>query len=483
MYKIQELNALPMEDLVGIAEKLNMPNPGDIEKKQLIYKILDQQALTATEKTQPQESGKKHNNNHTHRYRNAHEKKTNSKHRKKNGHNQQKGRTRSFQGDNKKKGYKNVLQVFAGLVEGEGTLDLMTEGYGFLRSSDYNYLASVDDIHVSHGLVKKWELKQGDTVRGKLRPPKEDEKYFGLMEIISVNGQSLKELGKRKNFRHLVPLFPKEQFQLGYKPEAYALRMLDLFAPIGKGQRAVIVAPPKAGKTLLLKEIANSISISYQDTYIIVLMIEERPEEVTDMRRSVKAEVIASTFDEENENHIRVANITIEKAKRLVECGYDVVIILDSLTRLVRAYNAYIPSSGKTLSGGVDPNALHIPKRIFGSARNIEHGGSLTIIASVLVDTGSRMDQFIFEELKGRGNMEVYLSRTLANKGIYPAIDILSSSTRRSEIMQPPEKVKLINMLRRIIADMNTSEEATSFILDNMRGTSSNETFLASIHS
>ncbi len=376
---------------------------------------------------------------------------------------------------------RNSLQTFSGLIDGEGVLDLMTEGYGFLRSSDYNYLSSPDDVHVSHTLVKKWGLLKGDFVQGSLRPPKENEKYFSMVDINRVNGCSLEELRKRIHFHNLVPLFPEKKFNLSYKPNQYAARLMEMFIPIGFGQRSLIIAQPKAGKTTILKEIANGISKNHPDVYLIVLMIGERPEEVTDMQRSVQAEVVASTFDEQHDNHIKVAMLTVEKAKRLVECGHDVVIILDSITRLARAFNTSTPSSGKVLSGGVDANALHIPKRIFGAARNIENGGSLTIIASALIDTGSRMDEVILEEFTGTGNMELLLSRNLANKGIYPAIDILRSSTRRGEDMQNPEEAKLANMLRRIMGDMKSPEEALSFLLDNMKGTATNEEFLASI--
>ncbi|MCI0613972.1 transcription termination factor Rho, partial [bacterium] len=329
----------------------------------------------------------------------------------------------------------NIMRDFDGVVTNEGALEIMQDGYGFLRSSDYYYLASPDDIYVSPSQIKALGLKTGDTVRGQIRPPKEGEKYFALLKIDSVNGKTTEEIRDRVAFEYLTPLFPNEKLRLSTTPDNMSTRILDLFSPIGKGQRGMIVAQPKTGKTVLLKNIANAIAANHPEVYLIVLLIDERREEVTDMARSVKAEVIASTFDEQAERHVKVASIVLEKAKRMTECGHDVVILLDSITRLARAYNTVVPSSGKILSGGVDANALHKPKRFFGAARKIENGGSLTIIATALIDTGSKMDEVIFEEFKGTGNMELQLDRKLSNKRIFPAIDIVSSSTRREELL------------------------------------------------
>lgn len=371
-----------------------------------------------------------------------------------------------------------------GIIEGEGILEMMPDGYGFLRSSDYNYLTSPDDIYVSPSQIKLFGLKTGDTVRGAIRPPKEGEKYFALLRVSAINGLQPEAVRDRIPFDYLTPLFPQEKFQLTSHPAGkdYGNRMIDLFTPIGKGQRGLIVAQPKTGKTFLLKDIANAIADNHPEVYLIVLLIDERPEEVTDMKRSVKAEVIASTFDEAAENHTRVANIVIEKARRLVESGHDVVILLDSITRLARAYNTVAPASGKVLSGGVEANALQKPKKFFGAARNIENGGSLTILATALTETGSKMDDVIFEEFKGTGNMELQLDRNLANKRMYPAIDLTRSSTRREELLLDEGTLQRMFILRNHLADMKP-DEAMDFLRKHILHTSTNEEFLVSMNS
>lgn len=368
-----------------------------------------------------------------------------------------------------------------GLIEGEGVLEMMTDGYGFLRSADYNYLTSPDDIYVSPSQIKLFGIKTGDTVCGAIRPPKEGEKYFALLKVSTINGRLPEEIRDRIQFDYLTPLFPTEKLNLFTEANNYATRIVDLFTPMGKGQRGLIVAQPKTGKTFLLKDIANAIARNHPEVYLIVLLIDERPEEVTDIERSVRAEVISSTFDEPAERHVKVSSIVLQKAKRLVECGHDVVILLDSITRLARAHNTIAPASGKVLSGGVEANALHKPKQFFGAARNIEHGGSLTILATALIDTGSRMDEVIFEEFKGTGNMELQLDRRLANKRIFPAIDIIASSTRHDELLLERDVIKRMWILRNHLADMNT-EEAMNFLLQHMRGTRSNEEFLVSMN-
>ncbi|NEM98166.1 transcription termination factor Rho [Pontibacter burrus] len=373
------------------------------------------------------------------------------------------------------------FKEFDGIILNEGVLELMQDGYGFLRSTHYNYLASPDDIYVSPSQIKLFGLKTGDTVKGQIRPPKEGEKYFALLKVDSVNGRTTEEIRDRIPFQHLTPLFPEERLKLTTRPSQLSTRILDLFAPIGKGQRGMIVAQPKTGKTVLLKEIANAISENHPEVYLMILLIDERPEEVTDMARSVKAEVIASTFDETAERHVKVSSIVLDKAKRMVECGHDVVILLDSITRLARAYNTVVPSSGKILSGGVDANALHKPKRFFGAARNVENGGSLTIIATALIDTGSKMDEVIFEEFKGTGNMELQLDRKLANKRIYPAIDVPASGTRREDLLMDRDELNRVWILRKFMSDMN-SVEAMEFLKDRMVGTKSNEEFLISMN-
>ncbi|MEQ8470738.1 MAG: transcription termination factor Rho [Marinoscillum sp.] len=381
----------------------------------------------------------------------------------------------------KKAQFNEDVKEFDGVISNEGVLEIMQDGYGFLRSSDYHYLASPDDIYVSPSQIKLFGLKTGDTVKGQIRPPKDGEKYFALLRVESVNGKTTEEIRDRVAFEYLTPLFPEEKLNLSTKADNYSTRILDLFAPIGKGQRGMIVAQPKTGKTVLLKNVANAIAENHPEVYLMILLIDERPEEVTDMARSVKAEVIASTFDEQADKHVKVSSIVLEKAKRMVECGHDVVILLDSITRLARAYNTVVPSSGKILSGGVDANALHKPKRFFGAARNVENGGSLTIIATALIETGSKMDEVIFEEFKGTGNMELQLDRKLSNKRVYPAIDVPASGTRREDLLMDPEELKRVWILRKFMADMN-SNEAMEFLLSKMKGTRNNDEFLVSMN-
>ncbi|MCB9425495.1 MAG: transcription termination factor Rho [Flavobacteriales bacterium] len=397
----------------------------------------------------------------------------NRPHHKNNNNNQHQNKNRQ---NNKKSEYE-----FEGIIESEGVLDMMPDGYGFLRSSDYNYLASPDDIYLSQSQVKLFGLKTGDTVKGVVRPPKEGEKYFPLVKVLKINGLDPQIVRDRVAFEHLTPVFPDEKFRLADKQATVSTRIIDLFSPIGKGQRGMIVSQPKTGKTVLLKEIANTIAANHPEAYLLVLLIDERPEEVTDMQRNVRGEVIASTFDEPAERHVKVANIVLEKAKRLVECGHDVVILLDSITRLARAYNTVQPTSGKVLSGGVDANALQKPKRFFGAARNIENGGSLSIIATALTDTGSKMDEVIFEEFKGTGNMELQLDRKIANRRIFPAIDLTSSSTRRDDLLMDEKTVQRMWIMRKYLADMNPVE-AMDFINDRFRQTRNNEEFLISMN-
>jgi len=370
------------------------------------------------------------------------------------------------------------------MIEGQGVLEMMSDGYGFLRSADYNYLSSPDDIYVSPSQIKLFGLKTGDSVQGAIRPPKEGEKYFALLKVSLINGLTSEQIRDRVPFDYLTPLFPSKKFKLTINPAGkdYGNRLIDLFTPIGMGQRGLIVAQPKTGKTFLLKDIANAISYNHPDCYLIILLIDERPEEVTDMQRSVNAEVISSTFDEPADNHVRVANIVLEKAKRMVECGHNVVILLDSITRLARAYNTVAPSSGKVLSGGVEANALQKPKKFFGAARAIEHGGSLTILATALIDTGSKMDGVIFEEFKGTGNMELQLDRNLSNKRLYPSIDVTKSSTRREELLMDKDSLQRMFILRNHLADMKP-DEAIEFMLKHMQHTQTNEEFLQTMNS
>ena len=370
---------------------------------------------------------------------------------------------------------------FDAIIESEGVLDIMSDGYGFLRSSDYNYLSSPDDIYVSQSQIRLFGLKTGDTVLGHIRPPKEGEKYFPLIKVSKINGQNPEVVRDRVSFEHLTPLFPQEKFKIAEKQSSISTRIMDMFSPIGKGQRGMIVSQPKTGKTMLLKDVANAIAANHPEVYQMILLIDERPEEVTDMQRNVKGEVIASTFDKEAHEHVKIANIVLEKAKRLVECGHDVVILLDSITRLARAYNTVQPASGKILSGGVDANALHRPKRFFGAARNIENGGSLTIIATALTETGSKMDEVIFEEFKGTGNMELQLDRKISNRRIFPAIDLTSSSTRRDDLLLEESTIQRMWVMRKYLADMNPIE-AMEFINDRIKQTRNNEEFLISMN-
>ncbi|AWM14763.1 transcription termination factor Rho [Flavobacterium sediminis] len=381
----------------------------------------------------------------------------------------------------KQPNYREPDYEFDGIIESEGVLEMMPDGYGFLRSSDYNYLSSPDDIYLSQSQIRLFGLKTGDTVKGVVRPPKEGEKYFPLVKVLKINGHDPQVVRDRISFEHLTPVFPKEKFRLAERSSTISTRIIDLFSPIGKGQRGMIVAQPKTGKTMLLKDVANAIAANHPEVYMIVLLIDERPEEVTDMQRSVKAEVVASTFDREPQEHVKIANIVLEKAKRLVECGHDVVILLDSITRLARAYNTVQPASGKVLSGGVDANALQKPKRFFGAARNVENGGSLSIIATALTETGSKMDEVIFEEFKGTGNMELQLDRRIANKRIFPAIDLVSSSTRRDDLLLDENTVQRMWIMRKYLADMNPVE-AMDFIYDRFKKTQNNEEFLISMN-
>ncbi|MCM4151166.1 transcription termination factor Rho [Arenibacter sp. N53] len=386
----------------------------------------------------------------------------------------------NFDKDLKNK-YKEPEFEFDSIIESEGVLDIMQDGYGFLRSSDYNYLSSPDDIYVSQSQIRLFGLKTGDTVLGNVRPPKEGEKYFPLIKVNKINGIDPQIVRDRVSFEHLTPLFPQEKFNLAERQSTISTRIIDLFSPIGKGQRGMIVSQPKTGKTMLLKDIANGIAANHPEVYQIILLIDERPEEVTDMQRNVRGEVVASTFDKEATEHVRVANIVLEKAKRLVECGHDVVILLDSITRLARAYNTVQPASGKVLSGGVDANALHKPKRFFGAARNIEGGGSLTIIATALTETGSKMDEVIFEEFKGTGNMELQLDRKISNRRIFPAIDLTSSSTRRDDLLLDENTIQRMWIMRKYLADMNPVE-AMEFIEQRFRQTKNNEEFLLTMN-
>jgi transcription termination factor Rho len=409
----------------------------------------------------------------------------NQKHKNNNQNGNQNGNQNQNQNPNfkgkKNNNFRDSDYEFDGIIESEGVLEMMPDGYGFLRSSDYNYLASPDDIYLSTSQIRLFGLKTGDTVKGVVRPPKEGEKFFPLVRVLKINGHDPQVVRDRVSFEHLTPVFPTEKFKLAERGSSISARIIDLFSPIGKGQRGMIVAQPKTGKTMLLKDIANAIAANHPEVYLIVLLIDERPEEVTDMQRSVRGEVIASTFDREPQEHVKIANIVLEKAKRLVECGHDVVILLDSITRLARAYNTVQPASGKVLSGGVDANALQKPKRFFGAARNVENGGSLSIIATALTETGSKMDEVIFEEFKGTGNMELQLDRKIANKRIFPAIDLTSSSTRRDDLLLDEKTIKRMWIMRKYLADMNPVE-AMDFINDRFKKTRNNEEFLISMN-
>ena len=475
MYTMDELNDKLLSELKNITEELGIKGASKLSKQDLIYKILDEQAIskpkkssTKKDKPEPKSSSKAKSNESSRRPNPRNSSRTND-------------RPNNRQRPPKNSEYEKQVKEFEGVIESEGVLEMMQDGYGFLRSSDYNYLASPDDIYVSPSQIKLFGLKTGDTVFGKIRPPKENEKYFALIEVSKINGKSPEEVRDRIPFKYLTPLFPEEKLNLSTNQDNYSTRILDLFSPIGKGQRGMIVSQPKTGKTVLLKQIANAIAENHPEVYLMILLIDERPEEVTDMARSVKAEVVSSTFDEQAERHVKVANIILEKAKRMVECGHDVVILLDSITRLARAHNTVIPSSGKILSGGVDANALHKPKRFFGAARNVEKGGSLTIIATALIETGSKMDEVIFEEFKGTGNMELQLDRKLSNRRIYPAIDVTASGTRREDLLMDKDELSRLWILRKYLADMN-SVEAMEFLLSKIKGTRNNEEFLVSMN-
>ncbi|MBT8184611.1 MAG: transcription termination factor Rho [Eudoraea sp.] len=528
MFEISDLKAKKLPELQEIAKDLNVPKYKTLKKLDLVYQILDLQASnpqavqvsvpkaeikakpnprreraprekklprgaadnTSQEKAEvvtavpESKEGAGQAQNKTQGGR-EHQKssgqhkgqKPKKVHHHKNG---QDKKNSNFDKDLRNK-YKQPEFEFDSIIESEGVLDIMQDGYGFLRSSDYNYLSSPDDIYVSQSQIRLFGLKTGDTVLGNVRPPKEGEKYFPLIKVNKINGLDPQVVRDRVAFEHLTPLFPREKFKLAERQSNISTRIIDLFSPIGKGQRGMIVSQPKTGKTMLLKDIANAIAANHPEVYQIILLIDERPEEVTDMQRNVRGEVVASTFDKEATEHVRVANIVLEKAKRLVECGHDVVILLDSITRLARAYNTVQPASGKVLSGGVDANALHKPKRFFGAARNIENGGSLSIIATALTETGSKMDEVIFEEFKGTGNMELQLDRRISNRRIFPAIDLISSSTRRDDLLLDENTIQRMWIMRKYLADMNPVE-AMEFMEQRIKQTKNNEEFLMTMN-
>ena len=507
MYEIATLKTKKLPELQEIAKSIGLKRITGLKKMDLIYQIIDYIASnpkeTAPKSDAPQEEKpkktikikpiqpvkkntstpvKEQNNSGFQENRHNNNNNNNNNNNSNNG----KHKNKKFKGEvnhNKdhRKRYREPDFEFDGIVTTEGVLEIMSEGYGFLRSSDYNYLSSPDDVYVSQSQIRLFGLKTGDTVLGTVRPPKEGEKYFPLIKVDYINGLDPKLVRDRVSFEHLTPLFPQEKFNLADKKSTISTRIMDLFSPIGKGQRGMIVSQPKTGKTMLLKDIANAIAANHPEVYQLILLIDERPEEVTDMQRNVDGEVVASTFDEPADRHVKVANIVLEKAKRLVECGHDVVILLDSITRLARAYNTVQPASGKILSGGVDANALHKPKRFFGAARNIERGGSLSIIATALTETGSKMDEVIFEEFKGTGNMELQLDRRIANRRIFPAIDLISSSTRRDDLLLDENTIQRMWIMRKYLADMNPVE-AMEFINDRFKRTQSNEEFLISMN-
>ena len=492
MFEISKLKEKKLAELQEIAEELKISKYKTLKKLDLVYKILDHQASNPGDKgdeikssSKPKFSPKSRSNkndvndNRSNDDENVRQDKKTHNHPRDNKNR----KTKSEPNGNRdtRNRYKEPDFEFDAIIESEGVLDIMQDGYGFLRSSDYHYLSSPDDIYVSQSQIRLFGLKKGDTVLGNVRPPKEGEKYFPLIQVNKINGLDPKIVRDRVSFEHLTPLFPDEKFNFSDKNNTISTRVIDLFSPIGKGQRGMIVSQPKTGKTMLLKDVANAIAANHPEVYQLILLIDERPEEVTDMQRNVKGEVIASTFDKEANEHVRIANIVLEKAKRLVECGYDVVILLDSITRLARAYNTVQPASGKILSGGVDANALHKPKRFFGAARNIENGGSLSIIATALTETGSKMDEVIFEEFKGTGNMELQLDRNIANRRIFPAIDLTSSSTRRDDLLLDEKTVQRMWVMRKYLADMNPVE-AMEFINDRFKQTLSNEEFLISMN-
>ncbi|MEP4946412.1 MAG: transcription termination factor Rho, partial [Flavobacteriaceae bacterium] len=525
MFEISDLKAKKLPELQEIAKGLNVPKFKTQKKLDLVYQILDVQASNpkvVQESTPPpqEKTAPKPKKERAPRQKKEQEKavsetvvapvaantesdtvdkkedtpiskppkrephkqngpqKTQNNNRRNNQHQRSGGhekKSSNFDKDLKNR-YKEPEFEFDSIIESEGVLDIMQDGYGFLRSSDYNYLSSPDDIYVSQSQIRLFGLKTGDTVLGNVRPPKEGEKYFPLIKVSKINGLDPQVVRDRVSFEHLTPLFPKEKFKLAERQSTLSTRIMDLFSPIGKGQRGMIVSQPKTGKTMLLKDIANAIAANHPEVYQIILLIDERPEEVTDMQRNVRGEVVASTFDKEATEHVRVANIVLEKAKRLVECGHDVVILLDSITRLARAYNTVQPASGKVLSGGVDANALHKPKRFFGAARNIENGGSLSIIATALTETGSKMDEVIFEEFKGTGNMELQLHRRISNRRIFPAIDLISSSTRRDDLLLDEATIQRMWIMRKYLADMNPVE-AMEFMEQRVKQTKNNEEF------
>ncbi len=495
MFDIHTLNKKLLPELKEIAKNLEVPRYQKLKKQELIYEILDVQATKASVQKSPNKEDKLKRKRIQKGMDKRNEKtKTTDENRVKNtsAKENKEYKTREHQSQKEQRNQNKNQQnngipryddfEFDGIVSAEGVLEMMPDGYGFLRSSDYNYLTSPDDIYISQSQVRLFGLKTGDTVRGTVRPPKRGEKYFPLIKVDKINGRDPNIVRDRVPFEFLTPLFPDEKFKLTDNGKSsLSTRMIDLFAPIGKGQRGLIVAQPKTGKTVLLKEVANAIAANHPEAYMMILLIDERPEEVTDMARSVNAEVIASTFDEPADRHVKIANIVLEKAKRLVECGHDVVILLDSITRLARAYNTVQPASGKILSGGVDANALQKPKRFFGAARKIENGGSLTILATALTETGSKMDEVIFEEFKGTGNMELQLDRKISNRRIYPAIDVTSSSTRKEDLLLGNEITQKIWILRNHLADM-TPVESIEFIKDRMLRTDSNEEFLITMN-
>nr|WP_299384646.1 transcription termination factor Rho [Allomuricauda sp.] len=522
MFEISDLKAKKLPELQEIAKGLNVPKFKTLKKLDLVYQILDVQASnpkavqdgsapikentpqkpkrarmprpkketavatkeaeTAVETEVKEKSENTENQPQKREQQQKQQSHQKNQHNKKNQHhrNGQEKKSSNFDKDLKNR-YKEPEFEFDSIIESEGVLDIMQDGYGFLRSSDYNYLSSPDDIYVSQSQIRLFGLKTGDTVLGNVRPPKEGEKYFPLIKVTKINGLDPQVVRDRVSFEHLTPLFPKEKFKLAERQSTLSTRIMDLFSPIGKGQRGMIVSQPKTGKTMLLKDIANAIAANHPEVYQIILLIDERPEEVTDMQRNVRGEVVASTFDKEASEHVRVANIVIEKAKRLVECGHDVVILLDSITRLARAYNTVQPASGKVLSGGVDANALHKPKRFFGAARNIENGGSLSIIATALTETGSKMDEVIFEEFKGTGNMELQLDRRISNRRIFPAIDLISSSTRRDDLLLDETTIQRMWIMRKYLADMNPVE-AMEFMEQRIKQTKNNEEFLLTMN-
>ena len=513
MHEIATLKGKKLPELQEIAKNIGIRRITGLKKMELIYQIIDTVAASPVDEKDSSPSPKPQSDKAVGVRKKVHEKpveekpaeekpkpaltekrnearehpkQKNNKNQHQNGkHNHQKRKKEHHEvnhnRDNRNR-YREPDFEFEGIISTEGVLEMMQEGYGFLRSSDFNYLSSPDDVYVSQSQIRLFGLKTGDTVLGTVRPPKEGEKYFPLIKVDKINGLDPKVVRDRVSFEHLTPLFPDEKFKIAERQSTISTRIIDLFSPLGKGQRGMIVSQPKTGKTMLLKDIANAIAANHPEVYQLILLIDERPEEVTDMQRNVDGEVVASTFDEPADRHVKVANIVLEKAKRMVECGHDVVILLDSITRLARAYNTVQPASGKILSGGVDANALHKPKRFFGAARNIEGGGSLSIIATALTETGSKMDEVIFEEFKGTGNMELQLDRRIANRRIFPAIDLISSSTRRDDMLLDENTIKRMWIMRKYLADMNPVE-AMEFINDRFVKTKNNEEFLISMNS